>query len=52
MELEERQSSANRWRHKSVINLTNSEWPNDYRFDELKLAMESLEMELRANQLK
>ena len=52
MELEECPSSANRWRHKSFLNPTDSEWPNDYQFDELQLAMEILDMELRADQLK
>ena len=52
MELEECPSSANRWRHKSFLNPTDSKWPNDYQFDELQLAMEILDMELRADQLK
>ena len=52
MELEECPSSANGWRHKSFLNPTDSEWPNDYQFDELQLAMEILDMELRADQLK
>jgi len=52
MELEECPSSANRWRYKSFLSPTDSEWPNDYQFDELQLAMEILDMELRADQLK
>jgi len=52
MELEECPSSANRWRHKSFLNPTDSEWPNGYQFDELQLAMEILDMELRADKLK
>jgi len=52
MELEECPSFANRWRHKSFLNPTDSEWQNDYQFDELQLAMEILDMELRADQLK
>jgi len=47
MELEECPSSANRWRYKSSLNPTDSEWPNDYQFDEMQLAMEILDMELR-----
>ena len=51
MELEGCPSSANRWRHKSFLNPTDSEWPNDYQFYELQLVMEILDMELRADQL-
>jgi len=52
MELEECPSYVNRWRHKSFLNPTDSEWPNDYQFDELQLATEILDMELWADQLK
>ena len=52
MELEECPSSANRWSHKSFPNPTDSEWPNGYQFDELQLAMEIFDLELRADQLK
>ena len=47
MVLEERPSSA-LGDHKSALNPT----ANEYRFDELKLAMEILDTELRAARLK
>jgi len=36
----------------SALNPTVNECPNEYQFDELKLAMEILDMELRADCLK
>jgi len=52
MELEGRPSSANGWRHKSALNPTVNECPNEYQFDELKLAIKILDMELRVDRLK
>jgi hypothetical protein len=52
VEFEQRPSSPNGWRHKSAPNPTVNECPNEYQFDELKIAMEILDMELRADRLK
>jgi hypothetical protein len=46
LELEERPSSANGWRHNSALNPAVNECPIECQFDELKLAMEILDMEL------
>jgi hypothetical protein len=51
MDFEQRPSSTNWWRHKSALNPTVNECPNEYQSDELKLAMEILDMELRADRL-
>jgi len=50
-ELEERPTSANGWRHNSALNPAVNEYPNQYQFVELKLAVEILNMEQRADRL-
>ena len=50
-EWEERPTSANGWSHKSALNPAVSECPNQYQFVELKLAVEILDMEQRADRL-
>ena len=50
-EFEERLTSANGWRHKSALNPAVIERPNKYHFVELKLGVEILDMELRADGL-
>ena len=52
IEFEERPSSSNGRRRKSALSPTLNECPNEYQFDELKIAMEILDMELRADRLK
>jgi hypothetical protein len=52
MELEERPSSAKGWRKNSALNPTDSECQNENQVDELKVAMEIFDMELRADQIK
>ena len=52
MELEGRPSFANAWCHKGSLNPRVNECPNEYQFDELKYAMEILDMQLIADRLK
>ena len=52
MELEERPSSNNWLRHKGALNPAVNVCPTEYQFDELKIAMEILDMVMRADRLK